>query len=323
LRHPAGIGSKNDSASAEERQRGDRAAGERLAAGEPGFDPQGGAVEHYDRIGLGDGDDRRSGGGARFLPAACVVVAAFSFMLTTVVWRLVRQTGAVEAAVHESIRGIDRLGGFTSRELTEVQAGLAGQQAATERLASRLSVVEATATAGLERIQSLGTDVARQSAAAEQVRLELERAASGISQARQEILERLAVHADRNAAARDAMVREVNAAITEMERSLLEQAEEFQHRKQQLDAAAERDRAVRRAMLHEATQSFSLQVEGLRQILDGLRVQAAAVDGDSAEESVKAAAEVTEGHAGEDAGRGGAGEPATAALDVENDAVLE
>ncbi|MFM8702448.1 MAG: hypothetical protein ACKOHG_01005 [Planctomycetia bacterium] len=280
-------------------------------------------MERYDRIASGAGEGHQNGGQSRFLPAACVVVAAFSFMLTTVVWRLVRQTGAVEAAVHESIRGIDRLGALTSAEMAEMQEGLAGQRAATERLASRLAAVEATATAGLERVQSLGTDVARQSAATEQVRLELERAASGISQARQEILERLAVHAARNAAARDAMVREVNTAITEMERSLLEQAEEFQHRKQQLDAAAERDRAVRRAMLHEATQSFSLQVEGLRQLLDGLRVQAAAVDGDSAEESVKAAAEVTEGHAGEDAGRGGAGKPATAALDVEKDAVLE
>jgi hypothetical protein len=259
----------------------------------------------------------------RFLPAACVVVAAFSFMLTTVVWRLVRQAEAVEAAVHVGIAGLDRLGAVTTAEMADVRRGLAGQRSAVERLESRLARVESVATAGNERIQSFGTDVARQWASAEQMRLELERAATGIAQTRQEILERLAVHADRNAAARDVMVREVHAAISDMERSLLEQAEEFQHRKQQLDAAAERDRAVRRAMLQEATQSFSLQVEGLRQILDGLRAQAAVVDGEAAGESAKTTTEVSDRPAAADSEENRGGTPATAALDAENGAVLE
>ena len=62
-------------------------------------------------------------------------------------------------------------------------------------------------------------------------------------------------------------------------------------------------------------------VESLRQILDGLRVQAAAVDADAADESVKAA-EVSDG-AGDDGKPAGAGKPATAALGPDNGAVLE
>jgi hypothetical protein len=75
------------------------------------------------------------------------------------------------------------------------------------------------------------------------------------------------------------MIREVNLAIEHMERALLAQVEDFQQQKQQFDAAAERDRATRRAMLTEATEAFSMQVDGLRKLLDGLRVEAEAVDG--------------------------------------------
>jgi uncharacterized coiled-coil protein SlyX len=277
-------------------------------------------MERSDRITQQEDDVLRQASYARFLPAASVVVAAFSFLLTTVVWRLVHQTSAVEAAVHASIAGIDRFSAVTSGEMARVNRGLAGQQAATDRLEARLARVESAATAGVERIESLGADVARQWAAAERLQQELERAAAAVSQTRQEILERLAVHADRNAVAREAMIREVSAAITQMEQSLLSQAEDFQQQKQQLDAAVERDRAARRAMLHEATQTFSVQVEGLRQILDGLRVQAAAVDGVTPADAVKAV-EVSEGEAGEDAEQDGAGKPSTAAL--EKAAVLE
>ena len=275
-------------------------------------------MELYDRISQVEDEVRRSGSHLRFLPAASIVVAAFSFMLTTVVWRLVHQAGAVEAAVHESIVGINRFSAANSEELARMQEGIAGQVAATNLLEARLARVESHGVAGLERIRSLGTDMARQWAVTDQVRLELDRAATSISQTRQELLERLAVHADRNALARDAMIREVNAAITQMEKSLLAQVEDLQQQKQQFDAAAERDRATRRVMLHEATQSCSVPVGGLRQILDGLRVQAAAVDGATPPDQVKAAAEVSEGN---DVEPDQSGKPTTAALEKEG--VLE
>jgi hypothetical protein len=108
------------------------------------------------------------------------------------------------------------------------------------------------------------------------------------------------------------------------EETLLAQAAEFQQQKQLSDAAAERDRATRRAMLSEATQAFAVQVEGLREILDGLRVEAAAVDGTLPSESVKSAVDILEGRAdgAADAAKPvQAGEPATAALEKEG--VLE
>jgi len=284
---------------------------------------QGDFMELYDRISLVEDDVRRTVRQTRFLPAATVAVAAFSFMLTTVVWRLVHQTSAVKTAVQESIATINRFGASNSEEMARLHEGIARQTIAAAELAARLAKVESSGTAAIDRIQSLGADMARQWALADQVRNELTRATAGIAQTRQEILERLAVHTERNATARDAMIREVNAAITQMEQSLLAQAEDFQNQKQQFDAAAERDRATRRVMLHEATQAFTVQVEGLRQILDGLRVDSATVDSGLSSGEVKSTAEVSSGSsdAGEDAAPERVGEPATAARDKE--AVLE
>lgn len=278
-------------------------------------------MEYYDRIAKVEDEVRRSSSHMRFMPAATLVVAAFSFMLTTVVWRLVHQTSAVEAAVQESIEGINRFSAGNSEELARLHEILARQASAAVELEARLARVESAGVATLGRIQSLGTDMASQWAVADQVRQELTRSTAAISQTRQELLERLAVHTDRNAAARDAMIRHVNAAITQMEQTLLAQASDFQQQKQQYDAAAERDRATRRAMLSEATQAFAVQMDGLRQILDGLRVEAAAVDGTLPPDAVKSAVDVSEGHAGEEAKPEQGHEPATAALEKEG--VLE
>jgi hypothetical protein len=280
-------------------------------------------MERFDRIALVEDDVRRAVRQTRFLPATSIAVAAFSFILTTVVWRLVHQTSAVEAAVHRSIVSMNRFGAATTGDLARLQEGLAQQATAAEELEARLLRMESSGTATLERIEALGTEMARQWSIADQVRTDLTRATAGIAQTRQEILERLAVHSERNAIARDAMIREVNAAITQMEQSLLAQAEDFQTQKQQFDAAAERDRATRRVMLHEATQAFTVQVEGLRQILDGLRVDSATVEAGLPSGAVTSSSDVSTGSAGagEKAESDRVEEPSTAARDKE--AVLE
>ena len=74
-------------------------------------------------------------------------------------------------------------------------------------------------------------------------------------------------------------------------------------------------------MLNEATQAFAVQVEGLRQILDGLQVEAGEVGGTMTPDAPKAAVESAVGGAGDAAKPDKASEPATAALDKEG--VLE
>jgi len=159
-----------------------------------------------------------------------------------------------------------------------VQGGLAGQTVVLDQLERRLAKMESASLVGIDRIQALSSDMARQWVAADQVRQELQRATTSLSQMRQQILEQMAVDNNQQTESRDVMVRQVNAAMTQMERALLAQTEDFQQQKQKFDAAADRDRATRRAMLHEATQAFTVQVEGLRQILDGLRIEANAVE---------------------------------------------
>ena len=140
------------------------------------IDQQGAAMGIEDRMSQMEEETRRNGNAARFLPAASIVVAAFSFMLTTVVWRLVHQTSAVEAAVQESIDGINRFSAANSDELSRLHEGIARQSAAAVALGARLAKVESTGVASLERMQALGADMAGQWAAADQVRQELSRA---------------------------------------------------------------------------------------------------------------------------------------------------
>jgi hypothetical protein len=235
-------------------------------------------MDYFDRDLRQDAAALPQGGAARLLAAAAIAVAAFSFMLTTVVWRLVHQTGAVEAAVRDSVADMQRAGVAHVAEVAGLREDFARQSGLAGRLEEKLARVEATALASLDRMHALSGELARQAVVTDQVRQEMARATAAIAQGRTEILERMAVHADRQASVRDGLVRDVTAAIGQMERSLVAQVEDFQRQKHQIDAAAERDRATRRALLNETMQAFTVQVEGLRQILDGLRIEAEAVD---------------------------------------------
>lgn len=267
-------------------------------------------------------DDGQMKNVARFLPAAGVVVAAFSFMITTVVYRLVQQTRAVEAAVHEGIAGMNRLASANGSGLSSVRQGLADQVAASAAMEMRLEAVESTGRSGIERLESLAAIVARQAALHEQTRNDLERLTVAIDTASREVLERIALDADRNATAHEGLARDVNAAVAHMERTLAAQSDDFRVQKRQFDAAAERDRATRRAMLHEATRTFAVQVEGLRQMLDGLRIEAGLIgEGDAAETLKEVVDRSGDSEVEEIEPSGHAGEPTTAARDTE--AVLE
>lgn len=107
-------------------------------------------MERFDRIALVEDDVRRAVRQTRFLPAASIAVAAFSFILTTVVWRLVHQTSAVEAAVQRSIVSLNRFGAATTGDLTRIQDVLAQQATATGELEARLLKMESSGTATLE-----------------------------------------------------------------------------------------------------------------------------------------------------------------------------
>jgi hypothetical protein len=229
-----------------------------------------------DRLTRIEGELRDTVESTRFLPAATVVVAALSFMLTTFVWRLIHQTAGVEAAVRESIVRTGDAGDATVEELARLRNDVAGQATATDRLEQRLARVESNANATLVGLDTLSSDVARQATAADQILREIAATSTGIGDARRQVLERITTHAQQQSADRDSIVREVSVAMQRIEQSMIAQAEDVREQQRQLEAAAERARTARQAMLHDATHSVSAQLDGLRQILDGLRAEAGA-----------------------------------------------
>jgi len=210
----------------------------------------------------------------RFLPAATVVVAAVSFMLTTFVWRLIHQTAGVEAAVRESIAQSADADTAALEELARLRNDVAGQAAVTERLEQRLARVETNGNSTLVGLDTLSSDVARQATAADQILREIAVTATGVGDTRRQVLDRLTAHAQQESSDRDSIVQEMSVAMQRIEQSMIAQAQDVREQQRQLETAAERARAARQAMLHDATQSVSVQLDGLRQLLDGLRNEA-------------------------------------------------
>jgi len=230
----------------------------------------------HDRLTRIEGELRDTVASTRFLPAATVVVAALSFMLTTFVWRLIHQTAGVEAAVRESIVRTGDAGDATVEELARLRNDVAGQATATHRIEQRLARVESNANATLVGLDTLSSDVARQATAADQILREIAATSTGIGDTRRQVLDRITTHAQQQSAERDSIVREVSVAMQRIEQSMIAQAEDVREQQRLLEAAAERARTARQAMLHDATHSVSAQLDGLRQILDGLRAEAGA-----------------------------------------------
>lgn len=229
-----------------------------------------------DRLARIEGELKDTVESTRFLPAATVVVAAASFMLTTFVWRLIHQTSGVEAAVRESIVRAGGADATTFEELARLRDDVAGQAVATDRLEQRLARVESNAAATIVGLDTLSSDVARQATAADQILREIATTSTGIGDTRRQMLDRITAHAQQQSAERDSIVQEVSVAMQRIEQSMIAQAADVREQQRQLEAAAERARAARQAMLHDATHSVSAQLDGLRQILDGLRAEAGA-----------------------------------------------
>jgi hypothetical protein len=178
--------------------------------------------------------------------------------------------------VRESIVRTGDAGDATVEELARLRNDVAGQATATHRLEQRLARVESNANATLVGLDTLSSDVARQATAADQILREIAATSTGIGDTRRQVLDRITTHAQQQSAERDSIVREVSVAMQRIEQSMIAQAEDVREQQRLLEAAAERARTARQAMLHDATHSVSAQLDGLRQILDGLRAEAGA-----------------------------------------------
>lgn len=206
-----------------------------------------------DRLARIEHDMRNTVESTRFLPATLVVVGAVSFMLTTFIWRLLHQTTGVEAAVRAGIARSAEADDRTVAEIARLRGDISAQADLTARLERRLERVEANGNATIAGIVTISGDM---------------------GDTRRQVLARMVEHGAAVSASRDAVVQEVGSAMQRIEQSLMAQAHDVREQQREIEAAAERARMARQALLHDATQSVSLQIDGLRAILDGLRAEA-------------------------------------------------
>lgn len=206
----------------------------------------------HDRLARIEQDMRSTVESTRFLPAATIVVAAASFMLTTFVWRLIHQAAGVESVVRAGIARSAEADDRTVAELARLRNDISTQADLTARLERRLEQVEANGNATIAGIVTISGDV---------------------GDTRRQVLARIVEQGAAQSASRDAVVQEVGSAMLRIEQSLSAQAHDVREQQREIEAAAERARLARQALVHDATQSVSLQIDGLRAILDGLRAE--------------------------------------------------
>ncbi|NQW47763.1 MAG: hypothetical protein HQ464_08345 [Planctomycetes bacterium] len=199
------------------------------------------------------------------------VVAILSFLSTTIVWQLAHRATAIESAVSDNTTLVQQAAAAAQDTAGQFSSELAAQTATVARVATVLADVESASRRTQSTLASLGKDAMTQLEGTGRIRDQLVIANNGLAEIRREISDRLARHHDIDASERAALLRDVGDSMTRVETVMLGQATELQAQKQQLDAATTRIHETRRVMLGEATQAVSVQLEGLRQILDGLR----------------------------------------------------
>ena len=199
------------------------------------------------------------------------VVAALSFLSTTVVWQISHRAAAIQTAVGESTLLVQQAAAAAQVTSEQFSADLAAQTAIMSRVAGVLADVEASGRQAQTALAALGRDATTQIEGTERIRDQLVIANNGLAEIRRDVADRLARHQQIDAGERAALLRNINDSMTRVESVMVDQATELQSQKQQLDASALRLHETRRMMLGEATQAVSVQLEGLRQILDGLR----------------------------------------------------
>jgi hypothetical protein len=199
------------------------------------------------------------------------VVALLSFLSTTVVWQISHRAAAIQTAVGESTLLVQQAAAAAQVSSEQFSTDLAAQTAIMNRVAGVLADVEAAGQKTQTALAALGKDASTQLEDTQRIRDQLVIANNGLAEIRRDVADRLARHQQIDAGERATLLRNINDSMTRVESVMLGQASELQTQKQQLDASALRLHETRRMMLGEATQAVSVQLEGLRQILDGLR----------------------------------------------------
>jgi len=231
-------------------------------------------VELNTRMARVEGELQQQTSRGKSLTVLGSVVAVLSFLSTTVVWQISHRAAAIQKAVAESTLLVQQSAAAAQATATQFSADISAQTEIMNRVAGALADVEAAGQKTHTTLAALGRDASTQLDNMQRIRDQLVIANNGLTEIRRDVADRLARHQQIDAAERVTLLRNVNESMARVERVMLDQAADLQTQKQKLDTSAVRLHETRRMMLSEATQAVSVQLEGLRQILDGLRSDA-------------------------------------------------
>jgi hypothetical protein len=203
---------------------------------------------------------RESGGQLRILS---IVVAVLGFIVTTALWRAVQQGQKVDAALEQTIGAVKSSGKSSLDGIATLRSDLAEQARTAERVEESVATARQLGDKSLEELAVVRRDLAAQIAAAGRLQTMLDEASK-------EITGDLAEQSEETEAARKAMLNELKSSIARIEGAIEQRTTELTTQREQAQEATERLQAERQAMIREATRSVSLQLAGLKEILDGL-----------------------------------------------------
>jgi len=203
------------------------------------------------------------------------IAALLGFLTTSLTWQVSHRAAEIDSAIRSVAALMKRSAGATEVAFTKIDATLATQGVAAEKLAAAIASVEVTGRRMQEALADLDRDADHAAEATGLIGRQLTDTAIELSTLRRELDARLERHHDAFVAGRGEMLEAVTSSIGRVESGLLRQAEELRSQRQQVDASAARMRHTQQRMLGEATQAVAAQLEGLRQILDGLKVEIA------------------------------------------------
>lgn len=214
----------------------------------------------------------------RARPLALAGLAAFTAMLGFLATILLLQVGRRTAAVSRDVTVladlVERSRPVMDAAFERIEGRLSEQSAAVDHIAVTVGGMQAAADRTAAVLSGLGRDVAAQGEVAGRMSRQLTDAALETSALRRAMEERFTRERELAAQERAETLESVTAAITRVERVLTDQAVELRVQREQLDASARRLTDARRQALAEATTAVGMKLDGLRQILDGLRTEA-------------------------------------------------
>ena len=221
-------------------------------------------------------DDLEAGRGrSRSLAGLAAVTAAIAFLATSLVWQLGHRTAAIDRSMQEITALVSRSSATAEAAFTRIDGRLSEQSAKVDRIAAAVATVQAAGERAAVALEGLGIDAEVQVEVTGRISRQLTDAALEVAGLRSDVYDRFTQEHELAVAERAEMLRSVTAAISRVEREMLDQATELRLQREQLDVSARRLTDARRQMLAEATAAVGAQLDGLRQILDGLRSETA------------------------------------------------